>query len=92
MMMRFWRDRRGSTVEKYAVGAVVATLGAFFVGQAVEQYASNGDLPSLAFLEPGFSAAAKSKSPKFNAVDLATTGSIRGQVVVLDPCTGQQKN
>ena len=91
MTMRFWRDRRGSAIEKYVVGAMVATLGAFFVGQAVEQYASNGDLPSLAFLEPGF-AGAKSKSAKFNAVDLATTGSIKGQVIVLDPCTGQQKN
>jgi len=90
-MMQFWRDKHGAAVERYAVGALVATLGAFFFGQAIEQYASNGDLPSLAFLEPGFSGA-KSKSPKFNSIDLATTGSIKGQVIVLDPCTGQQKN
>jgi len=92
MMMRFLWDRRGVAVEKYAIGALVATIGAFFVGQTVEQYAASGDLPSLAFLEPGFSSAAKSRSPKFNSLDLATTGSIKGQVVVLNPCTGPQKN
>ena len=92
MMMQFWRDRRGTSLEKYAVGALVATLGAFFIGQTVEQYAVNGDLPSLAFLEPGFAGSAKTKSPRFNSIDMATTGSIKGQVIVLDPCTGQQKN
>ncbi len=89
MIKQFWRDKRGSALEKYAIGGLVATLGAFFIGHAVEQFAANGELPSLAFLEPGFSNAAKSKSTKFNSIDFATTGSINGQVVVLNPCTGQ---
>jgi hypothetical protein len=92
MIVQFWRDKRGTALEKYAIGGLVATLSAFFIGHAAEQYANNGELPSLAFLEPGLSSAAKSKSAKFNSVDFATTGSIKGQVVVLDPCTGQQKN
>jgi hypothetical protein len=92
MITRFLRDRRGSALERYAIGGLVATLGAFFVGHAVEQYSTNGELPSLAFLEPGFSSTAKSKSTKFNSIDYVATGSTRGQVVILDPCTGQQKN
>jgi hypothetical protein len=92
MIKIFWRDRRGSLMEKAAVGALIATLGAYFVGHSVERYAVDGELPSLAFLEPGLSAPAKSKSPRFNSIDLSTTGSIKGQVIVLDPCTGQEKN
>jgi hypothetical protein len=92
MIKHFWRDRRGTALEKYAIGGLVATLGAFFIGQSLEQYASNGEFPSLAFLEPGLSSPVKSKFAKFNSLDLATTGSIKGQVVILDPCTGQQKN
>ena len=91
-MLQFWLNNHGSVVEKYAIGALVATLGAFFVGQTVVQYADNGDLSSLAFLEPGFGGAAKGKAPKFNSIDMAATGSIRGQVVVLNPCTVEQKN
>jgi len=91
-MLQFWLNTRGSAVEKYAIGALVATLGAFFVGQTVVQYADNGDLSSLAFLEPGFGGSAKGKAPKFNSIDMATTGSIKGQVVVLNPCSVEQKN
>jgi hypothetical protein len=92
MIKHFWRDMRGTAVEKYAIGGLLATLGAFFIGQSLEQYANSGEFPSLAFLEPGLSSPPKSKFAKFNSVDLATTGSIKGQVVILDPCTGQQKN
>jgi hypothetical protein len=92
MIGRFLRDAGGSALEKYAVGALVITVGAFFFGNAAEQYAASGDLPSLAFLEPGLASPPHVKSSKFNTLDYATTGSIKGQVVILDPCTGQQKN
>jgi len=91
MVKGFWRDRAGTAIETYAVGAVLAMIGAVFIGHAAEQYAADGTLPSIAFLDPGASSS-RAKAPSLNAIDYATTGSIKGQVVILDPCTGQQKS
>ena len=73
---------------------VDSMLAAGFVDEvrALNSSGYSCDLPSLAFLDPGLSSPTHAKSSKFNSIDYATTGSIKGQVVILDPCTGQQKN
>ena len=45
----------------------------------------------IAFLSPDQYVAKKSKAPNFNSIDYSATGSVNGQSVILDPCTGRQK-
>ena len=92
MMSGLWKHRSGSAVEYFAVGAGLIAMLALFVGYTAQQLASNGDLPTIAFLYSDQYVVTKPRSPTFNAIDYATTGSIKGQVVVLDPCTGGQKS
>jgi hypothetical protein len=88
----FWKHRSGSTVEYFAVGAALVAAAALFVGYSAQQFANDGDLPTIAFLSPDQYVAKKSKSPSFNAIDYSATGSIKGPAIVLDPCTGRQKS
>jgi hypothetical protein len=91
MALGFWRRSNGSAIEYFALAAGLTAIAALFVGYSAQQVASEGGLPTIAFLGADEYVAKKSRSPNFNAIDYATTGSIRGQVVVLDPCTGSQK-
>jgi hypothetical protein len=92
MTSGFWKNRSGSTVEYFAVAAGLIAVLALFVGYSAQQLASEGELPTIALLGSDQYVATKSRSPSFNAIDYATTGSIKGQVVVLDPCTGRSKS
>jgi len=91
MISRFWRHRTGSAVEYFAVGSVFVAVAAVFIGYSAQQLASDGDLPTIAFLSPDQYVAKKSKAPSFNSIDYTATGSVNGQRIVLDACTGRQK-
>ena len=91
MTPRFWKHKSGSTVEYFAVVAALVAAAALFVGYSAQQLASEGDLPTIAFLSPDQYVAKKSRPPSFNSIDYTATGSVGGQTVVLDPCTGRQK-
>ena len=75
----------------FAVGGVLVAAAALFVGYSAQELARDGDLPTIAFLSPDQYVAKKSKAPSFNAIDYTATGSVKGQTIVLDPCTGRQK-
>jgi hypothetical protein len=86
----FAKDRRGSMVEKFAVVAGFIALAAVVGGTSIEQMASAGQLPSIAFLTPDQYVATR-KPNEVNAIDYMATGSINGRIL-LDPCTGRQKS
>ena len=89
---RFARDERGSMAEKFAIAAGLVGLASLFLGSTVEQMASTGQLPTIAFLLPDQYVASRSDADKnFNGIDYTATGSVSGRVV-LDPCTGRQKS
>jgi hypothetical protein len=67
-----------------ATWAAAITVGCVLIGQGAAQYASLG-APTIASNEP-----AKLARPNFNSIDFATTGSIKGQTVVISPCTGKE--
>jgi hypothetical protein len=91
MTLGFWGRNGGSAIEYFAIAAGLTAMTALFVGYSAQQLASEGGLPTIAFLGADEYVAKKSREPGFNAIDYATTGSVRSQVVVLDPCTGRQK-
>ena len=91
MTPKYWKHKSGSTVEYFAVGAALVAAAALFIGYSAQQMASDGDLPTIAFLSPDQYVAKKSKAPSFNSIDYTATGSTNGQKIVLDPCTGRQK-
>lgn len=90
MAWRFATDQRASTLEKFAVAAGAVSLLALLGGSSVEQLASAGRLPTIAFLSPGQYVATRSASKGTDAIDYTATGSINGRIV-LDPCTGRRK-
>ncbi|HLJ70757.1 MAG TPA: hypothetical protein VKU03_05530 [Roseiarcus sp.] len=90
MAWRFATDQRASTVEKFAVAAAAIGLLAFLCGTSVEQLASAGRLPTVAFLQPDQYVATRDKPNETGAIDYMATGSINGRIV-LDPCTGRRK-
>jgi hypothetical protein len=91
MARRFWKHNSGSTIEYFAVGGALVAAAALFVGYSAQQLAADGDLPTIAFLSPDQYVAKKSKAPSFNSIDYTATGSVKGQTIILDPCTGRQK-
>ena len=91
MKPKFWKHNSGSAVEYFAVGAALVAAAALFIGYSAQQLAAEGDLPTIAFLSPDQYVAKKSKAPSFNTIDYGATGSVKGQTIVLDPCTGRQK-
>jgi hypothetical protein len=92
MRARFWKHQGGSAVEFFAVGGVLVAAAALFVGYSAQELARQGDLPTIAFLSPDQYVAKKSRAPSFNAIDYGATGSVKGQTIILDPCTGLQKS
>jgi hypothetical protein len=87
----FWRNERGSAVERFAVLGAVVTLMSFFAASGVEQLASKGGLPTIAFLSSDQYIATKGKSPDFGSIDYSTTGSINNRIT-LSPCTSEEKS
>jgi hypothetical protein len=92
MSSGFWKHKSGSAVEFFAVGGVLVGAAALFVGYTAQEFAARGDLPTIAFLSPDQYVAKKSKAPSFNEIDYGATGSVKGQTIILDPCTGRQKS
>jgi hypothetical protein len=92
MADRFAEDQRGAMVGKFAAAAAVIALIAVVGGTSIEQMASAGRLPSIAFLSPDQYVATRSKpNSVVDEIDYMATGSITGRVV-LDPCTGRQRS
>jgi hypothetical protein len=91
MAESFGEDQRGAMVEKFAAAAAVIALVAVIGGTSIEQMASVGRLPSIAFLSPDQYVATRGKPNAVNEIDYMATGSISGRVV-LDPCAGRQKS
>jgi UDP-N-acetylmuramoylalanine-D-glutamate ligase len=81
-----WRfDGRGwlKHLEFTAIVAIVTAIACVMIGQSAERYASNAG-EAVAQSQP-----ADKNSPAFNAIDYATTGSIKGRSVVLSPCAAE---
>lgn len=89
----FWRDQRGSGIQTLAISAAVIALASVAASSAMEQFARNGGFPTIAFIDSRTlaQAAANGKAPVFTNVDTSTTASIN-RPIILDPCTGKQKN
>ena len=96
-MSRFWRlssNERGSGFETLAIAASVLALASVAATSALERYAQVGGYPTIASVDYSQSAplpGAGGKAPVFNGIDLSATGSIN-RPIVLEPCTGKQKN
>jgi hypothetical protein len=92
--MNWGFDRLGwiRRLEFTAVVAAAAAVGCVILGQGAERYASIAAPPAdaLADAEAGKTMAGTRGGPIFNTIDYATTGSIKGQTVVISPCTGRQ--
>ncbi len=76
-----------------AIWAAVLTLACVIIGQTAEQFADtmaapNSVVASASDMKKGNAAAAV--KPQFNAIDYATTGAIKGQTVIISPCTGEK--
>ncbi len=92
MTPRFWKQKSGSTVEYVAVGAaLVAAAGALCADIPAQQLASDGELPTIAFVSPDQYVAKKSKPPSFNSIDYTATGSVDGQNDRSGPVHGASK-
>jgi hypothetical protein len=75
------------TIGFAAAGAAVITAVCVLVGQGAAQFVGLDGPTNGASIASGD--AAKTARPNFNTIDFATTGSIKGQTVVISPCTGQ---
>ena len=70
-----------------AMAAVVISAACVLVGEGAAQYVG---LNSGAGAQIAADDAAKTARPNFNTIDFATTGSIKGQTIVIRPCTGKE--
>lgn len=64
-------------LEVVGVGALATVLLCVFLGQSAKDYASQ-------FAEPVTQTA--QMQPRFNAIDYATTASLKSGIVVIGPC------
>ncbi|MGD0641964.1 MAG: hypothetical protein ABSC22_14550 [Roseiarcus sp.] len=78
-------DRFGwiKNLEFTAIAAIAIAIACVMVGQGAERYAADASPSQVALSDPP-------AAPIFNTIDYATTGSIKGQSVVVTPC-GSQK-
>ena len=83
----------GRVVQMVALGAAAVVLATMAIGGAADHYARTGDFPLLAAIMP-HDEPAGGRNPGFNAIDYATTGSIKGksQLVVIGPCGPSQNS
>jgi hypothetical protein len=64
-------------LELAGVAGLSATLLGLFLGQTVEQFVAQAPQPIVEAVK---------MQPRFNAIDYATTASIKGGTVVIGPC------
>jgi hypothetical protein len=74
--------KRRSTLGFAMISAAGLTLLCVAIGQGASEFA-NLTSPQRDLIAD---AAGKGKSPAFNAIDLSTTGSIKGQPILISPC------
>jgi len=88
----FDRLRWIKQLEFTAIVAVAIALACVMIGQGAERYAASASPSLVALVDPsaGETKAATHGVPIFNTIDYATTGSIKGQTVVISPCESQQ--
>jgi hypothetical protein len=70
-----------------AAWAAVISVSCVLIGEGAAQFArlnAPTDGGQLASDSP-----AKTARPNFNTIDFATTNSIKGQTIVISPCTGK---
>lgn len=76
-----------------AISAGFLTLFCIIIGQGAERLAGSVT-PANSSLMAGADTKSSNSStiakPKFNAIDYATTGAIKGQTVIISPCTGEK--
>jgi hypothetical protein len=79
-------------LEFTAAAAIAIAVACVMIGQGAERYAASEPPPVVAVSDPGDGApkAVAHNAPIFNTIDYATTGSIKGQTVVISPCTGEE--
>ena len=71
-----------------ATWAAAITVACVLIGEGAAQYVglsapiNGGQIAS--------DGSAKSARPNFNTIDFATTGSLKGQTIVISPCTGKE--
>jgi hypothetical protein len=90
--MNWGFDARGwlKRFEFTAIAAMAIAGACVMIGQSAERYAESASEPIAVSEANSQTPEPQSKSaPVFNAIDYATTGSVKGQTVVLSPCTGQ---
>ena len=78
-------------LEFTTIAVVAIALACVIIGQGAERYAASATPSLVAHFAPsaGEAKAGTRGVPLFNAIDYATTGSIKGQTVVLSPCASQ---
>ena len=75
-------------IEFTAVIAAAIALACVMIGQGAERYAANATGSEIALANPK-STRGSGQAPAFNAIDYSTTGAIKGQTVIISPCTIQ---
>jgi hypothetical protein len=74
------QPRRSATLNFAMISAIGMTLICVAIGQGAAQFAE------LTSTTPAMTADAGAKSSKFNAIDYAATGAVKGQKIVINPC------
>jgi hypothetical protein len=75
-------------IEFTAVVAVAIALACVMIGQGAERFAASATSSEVA-LADGKAVGGSGHGPAFNAIDYSTTGAIKGQTVIISPCTIQ---
>jgi hypothetical protein len=70
-----------------AMAAVVISVACVLIGEGAAQYVG---LNPTAEGQISADNSARTARPNFNTIDFATTGSIKGQTIVISPCTGKE--
>ena len=71
-----------------ATVAVAISMACVLIGEGAAQYVGlNAPTNGAEIASEG---PAKLARPNFNTIDFATTGSIKGQTIVISPCTGKE--
>ncbi len=77
-------------LEFTAVAAAAIAIACVLIGQSAERYAASSAPSQIAIAAAAKANAETHGAPIFNTIDYATTGSIKGQTVVISPCTGRE--
>lgn len=91
MDWRFGERRWLKHLEFTVVAAIAIAAACVMIGQSAERYAETAADPIAvaADANPAPTRPQDRNAPVFNAIDYATTGSVKGQTVVISPCGAQ---